>query len=227
MSLNLTKAFREIRVEMVIRVIRVISLVVLCGGSSGVVMAALATIKSAEQHGIPVPEAALANVPVFVVYGKGAIVFALLLLVIESLDYLCDRKVDFARLLRYGSSLSCFLAAVVFSAAIVPKMQILLPSIQSSLGNYASIGTLSRQSTSLRSDELRIRSNPAANDAFKELHESSRLAVTAIVFFSFASLAIPLLDALYKLRYEEAKEELKQEGETSALTDGASGDQPS
>jgi hypothetical protein len=226
MSLNLTKALGEIRVGMVIRVIRVISLVVLCGGSAGVVMAALASVKSAEQHGISVPEAALANVPAFIVYGKAAIVFALLLLVMELLDYLSDKKVDFARLLRYGSSLSCFLAAVFFSAAIVPRMQMLLPSIQSSLSNYSSIGRLSQQSPSLQADEKKIRSNPAAHAAFQQLHESSRLAVTAIILFAFASLAIPLLDALYKLRYEEEQEELKQQSETKTLTDGAGGDQP-
>jgi hypothetical protein len=167
-----------------IRILRVISLTVLSGGSVGVVIAALASIKSSQANQIPIAQAASANVPVFINYGKAALVAAIFLLFLELLDYLVNQKVDFPRLLRYGSSFSCFLAALIFYAVLVPKMSLLLPSI------------LDKQKAA-----------QSAIDLFQQLHNQSRLAVAGIIIFSLISIAVPIADEIYKLRKEEATEE--------------------
>jgi hypothetical protein len=144
----------------------------------GFVFAAVSGVKSAEERGIPVAQAASANAPVFVEYGKAALVLCIFLLFVELLDYITDRKIDLPRKLRYGTSTACFVAAAILSLGIVPHMEALLPDIQT---------------------------NEESHAEFRRSHNQSRLAVTAIVLFAFASIAIPFVNAFYQLRLEEGR----------------------
>jgi hypothetical protein len=163
-----------------IRVLRVISLAILSAGSVGFVLAAMAGVKSAQEHGITVSQAATANAPVFAQYGNGILVLTIFLVFVELLDYLMDRKVDRARLFRYGTSVACLLSAVIFAKVLVPQMEELLPNIGG---------------------------NEEAHAAFQQLHNLSRIVVGALVLFSLASIAIPLAHAIYELRFEENEEQ--------------------
>ena len=161
-----------------IRVLRVISLAILCTGSAGFVYAAMTGVGVAQQHGVPIAQAAAANAPVFVEYGKAALVLSIFLIFVEFLDFVVDRKVDFARKLRYASSATCFIAAAILGLVIVPRMNELLPDI----------GTTEE-----------------AHAAFQQLHTQSRVCVGAMILFAFASIAIPLVNSFYELRLEEAE----------------------
>jgi hypothetical protein len=165
---------------MLIRALRVISLVILSAGSVGFVVAAMASVKSAQEHGASISQAATANAPVFAQYGNVILVLTIFLVFVELLDYLVDRKVDRARLFRYGTSVACLLSAVTFARILVPQMESLLPTIGSSEQAHAS---------------------------FQELHNLSRIVVGALVLFSVASIAIPLGYAIYELRLEEKEEQ--------------------
>jgi len=164
---------------MLIRVLRVISLAILCAGSIGFIWAAVSGVTAAHQAGVPVAVAAAANAPVFVEYSKGVLVLAIFLLFVEFLDYLVDRKVNRARQLRYVSSALCFISAAVLSLLVVPRMSDLIPDIAS---------------------------KEEAHAAFQSLHNQSRGLVGGIIIFAFASIVIPLGFALYELRLEEAEE---------------------
>jgi hypothetical protein len=168
---------------MLIRVLRVISLAILCAGSIGFVWGAMSGVTAAHQAGVPVAAAAAANAPVFVEYSKGVLVLAILLLFVEFLDYVVDRKVDRARKLRYVSSVLCFISAAVLALVIVPRMSELIPDIATK-------------------DE--------AHAAFQSLHNQSRGLVGGIILFAFASIVIPLGFALYELRFEEAEEQTQE-----------------
>jgi hypothetical protein len=163
---------------MLIRLLRVISLAILCAGSVGFVFAAMYGVNAAHERGVPIAQAAAANAPVFVQYGKAALVLTIFLIFLEFVDYLVDRKVDFPRKLRYGTSTVCFVSAAVLALVIVPRMEYLLPDIAS--------------------DE-------EAHASFQQLHNQSRIVVGAIILCAFASIVIPLVHVVYELRSEDGK----------------------
>jgi len=173
---------------MLIRVLRVISLAILCAGSAGFVYAAMSGVNAAHQAGVPIAQAAAANAPVFIEYTKASLVLAIFLVFVEFLDYIFDRKLDFARKLRYATSTSCFVAAAVLALVIVPRMSDLLPDITT---------------------------KEEAHAAFQQLHNQSRLLVGAVILLAFASIVIPLGSALYQLRAEEEAAEPTGETDTA------------
>jgi hypothetical protein len=175
--------------ETLIKVFRVVSLAILCAGSMGFVFAAVTGVKSAEERGIPVAQAATANAPVFVEYAKAALVLCIFLLFLELLGYAFNRKLDMARKLRFGTSAACFTAAAFLALAIVPRMEQLIPEIQNKEDSRAE---------------------------FHGLHNQSRVVVSAIILFAFASIAIPLANDFYQFRLE-AKAARESEGNGEQL----------
>jgi len=161
--------------ESLIRVLRVVSLAMLCAGSMGFVFAAVSGVKAAEKNGIPVAEAAAANAPVFILYAKGALVLCIFLLFVEFLDYWFNRKLDTARKLRFGSSAACFVSAAILAVAIVPRMEQLLPDLQT---------------------------NEEIHSEFRGLHNQSRVVVSGVILFAFASIVIPLANDFRLWRLE-------------------------
>jgi hypothetical protein len=141
----------------------------------GFVFAAVSGVKSAQERGIPVAQAATANAPVFVEYGKAALVLCIFLIFLELVDFVFQRKPDFARKLRYGTSAACFVAAAYLALALIPQMEQLIPD---------------------------LRTNEESHAQFQALHNQSRVVVTAIIILAFASIAIPLINDFRQLQLE-------------------------
>lgn len=152
------------------RILRLISLAILCGGGIGIVFAAITLVHAAKAQGVPVADAAAANAPIFLEFAKVAASFAIALVVAEAIEIKGDLKNLEKRhkwpMARYFSSIIAAVAAFIFSFGIVPPMKELQP---------------------------KIKTETAAKVEFDRLHEVSRGVFSAMIVFAMASLIIPVL----------------------------------
>lgn len=148
-------------------ILRALSLSILFGGSAMVVFVAITLVKAQTAQGIPTAEAAAANAPAFVSYGKILLGAAVALLFAEVLAFTKEQKTK-ALFVRLGASAICIVTAFIFSLAIVPPMDKLLPS---------------------------IKTDSAAHAQFQDLHESSRKVFGATIVFALISLLTPIFGA--------------------------------
>ncbi len=156
--------------QMFARILRLISLAMLFGGSTATVFAAITLISAAKAQGVPVSEAAATNAPVFIEFSKVALAFAIALVVAEAIEIKGDlkslEKGTRWRMARYFSSIVCAISTFIFALAIVPQME-----------------------------DVRVlmKTDPAAKQQFQKLHEASRLIFTGTIVFALASLVLPVI----------------------------------
>jgi hypothetical protein len=146
--------------------LRTISLALLFGGSSAIVFAAIVLVKAAQAKGVPVPEAAAANAPVFIHFSKIALGSALVLLLSEVIDLFTAEKTKLT-VARYATSAVCIVSACVFALVIVPPLDALLPVINT---------------------------DPTAHKSFHDMHELSRAVFGVTIFSALLSLVLPIFD---------------------------------
>ncbi len=152
------------------RILRLISLAMLFGGSTAIVFAAITLISAAKAQGIPVAEAASVNAPLFIEFSKIALIFAITLVVAEAIEIKGDlhnlEKGSRWHMGRYFSSIVCAISTFIFALAIVPQMQ-----------------------------DVRVlmKTDPAAHQQFQKLHEASRLIFSSTIVFALASLVLPVI----------------------------------
>jgi hypothetical protein len=140
---------------------------VLFGGSAMIVFAVITLVKAAKEKGIPVADAALNNVPVFLNFSTIALVCAIGLLIAEALDFAKNKKPSKLVKIRWASSLIAIAATMVFSLGIVPPMKELLPV---------------------------LRTNEQAHEKFEGLHKGSERTFGVIILFALLSLVLPAFD---------------------------------
>lgn len=158
------------------RILRLISLAMLSGGSTAIVFAAITLVNAAKAQGIEVHEAAAANAPVFIEYSKVALVFAVCLVISEAMEI----KGDLSRLekksrwpmARYFASTICAIATFIFCLGIVPPME-----------------------------EVRVhmKTDEAAKLEFDRLHSASRMVFATSIVFALVSLILPVLSSRSRL----------------------------
>ncbi len=152
------------------RILRLISLAMLFGGSTATVFAAITLISAAKAQGVPVAEAAAANAPVFIEFSKVALIFAISLVVAEAIEIKGDLKSlergTRWRMARYFASIVCAICTFIFALAIVPQME-----------------------------DVRVlmKTDSSAKQQFQKLHEVSRLLFTGTIVFALASLVLPII----------------------------------
>lgn len=149
------------------KILRLIALSILFGGSAAIVFSAITLVKAAEAQGIPVAQAAATNAPLFIHFSTIALVAGCALLLAECLDYASHRRLTKGLIVRYSVSLLCTATTMVFAFGIVPPMQELLPAIAS---------------------------DPKAHEAFHKLHEMSRMVFGSTILLALVSLVIPALE---------------------------------
>ena len=147
------------------KILRLISLSLLSGGSAAVVFCAVVLVKAATASGVPVAEAAATNAPVFIQYSKVASVAALFLLVAELAGFSQTAQKGKLDLARFAASLACIVCVGIFAFGIVPPMERLLPD---------------------------IKTVTEAHEQFRHLHEASRSVFGASILFAFLSLILPV-----------------------------------
>jgi len=151
------------------RILRTVSLAMLFGGSTAIVFAAIVLVNAAKAKGVPVPEAAANNAPVFITYAYVNLVFGILLLVGEALDFAKRRVWNGPTKGQYVCSLLCVIATMVFAFAIVPPMERLLPH---------------------------VKDDKQAQQEFHHWHEISRGVFGSGIVFALASLILPIFGAM-------------------------------
>ena len=147
---------------------RLISLSILFGGSAAVVFVAIVLVKAARANGVEVAEAAFRNGPAFIQFAKIATVAAIALLIAEGLHFasLAEKKLNKARMARYSLSGLCATTALIFSLAITPNMEKLLPD---------------------------IKTDKSAHEKFHQLHETSRAVFGASIILTLLALVTPVV----------------------------------
>jgi hypothetical protein len=148
------------------KILRLVALAVLFGGSAAIVFAAITLVKAAQAQGVPVAEAANANAPLFIQFSKVALGAGIALLLAECLDFAANRLTDKLTIARYVSSLLCVATTMIFAFGIVPVMEELRP---------------------------RIKTDETAHAEFHKLHEVSRMVFASTIFLALISLVIPAL----------------------------------
>lgn len=146
------------------RILRLIALAILSGGSSAIVFAAIVLVKAAVAQGTPVSEAATANAPIFIQYARVAAGAGAALAVAELIAYLSSQNKSKLDYLRYLASLGCLISVCTYSFGIVPQMEQLLPD---------------------------IKTVQEAHEQFHRLHEISRAVFGAGILAAFLSLLLP------------------------------------
>ncbi|MBX9692672.1 MAG: hypothetical protein K2Z81_09835 [Cyanobacteria bacterium] len=110
------------------KILRLVSLSILFGGSAAVVFVAVILVKAAVAKGIPVSQAAATNAPAFIEFSKVAAGAAIALLIAEAINFATQAKSKLTNA-RYIASFLCVVATFVFAFAIVPPMKALQPYI--------------------------------------------------------------------------------------------------
>lgn len=146
-------------------VLRLLALSILSGGSTAVVFAAVTLVKAATASGVPVSEAASANAPIFIYWGKIVTGASLALLLSLVLSFFKDGTKGKLELAHSACALVCILTASVYAFAIVPPMEALLPE---------------------------IKSVPSSYEQFHRLHEISRAVFGASIAFAYTALLLPI-----------------------------------
>jgi Domain of unknown function (DUF4149) len=150
------------------KILRTLSLAILFGGSAAVVFSAIVLVKAAQAKGIPVPQAAAANAPVFIHYAKVNLGAGILLLVGEALDYAKRGAWTKLTIAQYACSLLCVATTMIFAFYFAPTMAELLPNIK----------------------------DAAVQTQFHQLHEGSRAVFGGTILLALASLILPIFGAL-------------------------------
>lgn len=146
------------------KILRLVALSLLFGGSAAIVFAAITLVKAAQAQGIPVAEAANTNAPLFIQFSKVALGAGIVLLAAESLDFAMHKQTDKLTIARYVSSLLCVATTMIFAFGIVPPLEELRP---------------------------RIKTDETAHAEFHKLHEVSRMVFGGTIFFALISLVVP------------------------------------
>ncbi len=149
------------------KILRLTSLSILFAGSAAIVFAAITLVKAAQANGLSVSAAATANAPIFLHYSKVVAVTAVVLLIAEAVDSFFTQKYTKFKLIQYVATTICCLCAFNFAFVIAPEMQYLLPYIHSLNG---------------------------IQDAFQNLHETSRILFSGIILFAWLSLIMPAFE---------------------------------
>ncbi|MBX9724438.1 MAG: DUF4149 domain-containing protein [Candidatus Obscuribacterales bacterium] len=147
------------------KIMRLISLSLLTGGSAAVTFTAIVLVKAAVAHGVSVSEAATANAPIFLSYSKVAMGAAVILAIAELIDFSSLKVKTRLDHVRYASSLLAIACVAVFTFGIVPPMESLLPD---------------------------IKTVTEAREQFHHLHELSRAIFGTSMLFAFVSLLLPV-----------------------------------
>ncbi len=150
------------------KILRLVSLAILFGGSAATVFAAVMLVKAATAQGIPVGEAATANAPVFINFAKVALGAGVALLVAECLDFTAHRKTNRLTMARYIVSCLCVGTTMIFALGITPMLAELLPS---------------------------IKTDDKAGAEFHSIHETSRAVFGATIFLALVSLILPVFES--------------------------------
>lgn len=132
-----------------------------------IVFAAITLVKAAKEKGIPVADAAMSNVPIFIHFSTIALACAIGLLIAEALDFTKNKSAGKLSRFRWVSSAVAIVAAFILSLAIVPPMKDLIPQ---------------------------IRTNDQAHKQFESLHHSSEATFAAMILFSLISLILPAFE---------------------------------
>jgi hypothetical protein len=134
--------------QMFARILRLISLAMLFGGSTATVFAAITLISAAKAQGIPVSEAAAANAPLFIEFSKVALAFAISFVVAEAIEIKGDlkslEKGTRWRMARYFSSIVCAISTFIFALAIVPQMEDVSVLMKTDESRQATISKVAR-----------------------------------------------------------------------------------
>lgn len=170
------------------KILRSLSLTILSGGSAAIVFAAVALVKAATANGVPVAEAAAANAPIFIHFAKVAFGAAVVLAIAELMDFRRPAPKSKLDYFRYASELISIICVCVYTFAIVPPMERLLPD---------------------------IKTVEDAHDQFRHLHEISRTVFGASILFAFISILIP---AFKKEAKSSSKPADKGENQTANLS---------
>lgn len=151
------------------RILRTVSLAILFGGSVAIVFAAITLVKAATADGVPVSEAAARNAPLFIHYAKVNLIFGVILMIGEGLDFAKRRLWNKATIAQYACSLLCVVTTMIFAFGIVPPMERLMPA--------------------MKTDE-------AARQEFRNIHEVSRSVFGGTILLALLSLILPTFGAL-------------------------------
>jgi len=149
------------------KVLRLIALAILSGGSAAIVFAAITLVKVAVADGIPTAEAAARNAPLFIYYSKVVLGGAVLLGLGEFFE-LSQRKepsVETFRKFALFASIVCIVCVGIFAFGIVPPMEKLLPD---------------------------LRTVKETHEQFQHLHKMSEGVFGASILLAFASLVLPV-----------------------------------
>jgi hypothetical protein len=149
-------------------ILRVIALAFLFAGTASITFAAITLVTAAHAQGVPIPQAAATNAPMFYMFGTVVFVNAILLLLGEALDYAAERRLPGVVKARDASSLICVAAAMVLKFGIIAPMQQLSPQIKDSQEAHA---------------------------AFTKFHEASRIDFSIIIVCALISLLLPAFDS--------------------------------
>ncbi|HEY9784291.1 MAG TPA: hypothetical protein V6D17_02745 [Candidatus Obscuribacterales bacterium] len=152
--------------EKLVRIIKQVALALLFGGPATTTFIAVSQVKAGQAQGLTAAEAAFANAPLFILAGKAALAAAFILLIAEAIDFAVVKKPTKLMLARYGASILCIVATIVFAVGIVPPMEELLP---------------------------KIKTDEAAHAEFKKLHEISRAAFGLTILFALMSISLSAL----------------------------------
>ncbi|MBS1989018.1 MAG: DUF4149 domain-containing protein [Cyanobacteria bacterium SZAS LIN-3] len=153
------------------RILRLISLAMLFGGSTAIVFAAITLVQAAKAHGVDALEAAATNAPVFIEFAKVAAIFAITLVIAEAIEIKGDLhnlegRNHKWRMGRYFASIACAICTFIFSFAIVPQMQQAM---------------------------TQMKTNETAHAEFERMHKMSRIIFSGTIAFALVSLVIPAL----------------------------------
>jgi hypothetical protein len=151
------------------RILRTVALAILFGGSAAIVFAAITLVRADVAAGIPRPEAAAHNAPIFIQYAKVNLAAGFVLLIGEALDYAKRRSWHKATIAQYACSLLCVITTMIFSFALVPPMDRTLPHLKDS---------------------------EEARTEFHQMHDVSQKVFGATILLALASLILPIFGAL-------------------------------
>lgn len=145
------------------RILRLVSLAILFGGSSSIVFGAITMVRAAVAQGVSRSEAATANSPLFLGFASVVLGAAILLLICEAVDFGLNKTRTRLTVSRYAASVLCISATFIFSLGIVPLMKEVLPDIKTST---------------------------EAREEFHKLHELSRGVFSGTILFALISLVL-------------------------------------
>ncbi len=149
------------------KVLRLIALAILSGGSAAIVFAAITLVKAAVAEGIPTAEAAARNAPLFIYFSKVALGGTVMLAIGEFLE-LSQHKgqsIETFRKFALFASLVCVVCVGVFAFGIVPPMEKLLPE---------------------------LKTVKEAHEQFQHLHKMSEGVFGTSIILAFVSLVLPV-----------------------------------